>query len=74
MADGPPHPPPALAALLDELLEAQLDTLELVADQVPPGTWVWEAHAEYLRFLQRAGQAMLAAATVNAPLAEGPGR
>jgi len=46
-----------LVELLDELLEATLDTLELAAEVDDPR---WDAHVAYLQALQRTGQGTLA--------------
>lgn len=49
-----------LRELADELLQAQLDTLQLLQRE-DPLSGAWPAHADYLRALTRAGQAILAA-------------
>ena len=60
-APGPVRPawPEQLTALLYELLDAHLDTLELAADLLEER---WRAHLDYLRALERTGRELLAGA------------
>lgn len=51
-------PSTTLVELVDELLEAHVDTIDM-ADRLI-GDSGWELHVRYLQALQRAGQAMLA--------------
>jgi hypothetical protein len=44
--------------LIQELLDAQLDTAELAAELAPEPAW--ELHLDYLRALQRRGAELLA--------------
>lgn len=44
--------------LVDELLEAHLDTVELALE--PRSDFEWSSHVEYLRALHRCGQELLA--------------
>ena len=59
--DAGPHrgmsTPPAVVELLDELLEASADTVELAPET---DDLVWLVHLDYLRALQRLGHATLA--------------
>ena len=48
----------ALVALVEELVEAHFDTIELALARLPPTEW--EGHVEYLRALQRTGLEILA--------------
>ena len=54
----PPSPEP-LTALLYELLDAHLDTLELAKDLLEER---WRAHLDYLRALQRTARELIASA------------
>lgn len=56
---GPPSAarPEPLAALVYELLDAHLDTVDLAKDLREER---WRAHVDYLRALQRAGRELLA--------------
>lgn len=58
---GPLQPawPELLTALVYELLDAHLDTLDLAKDLVEER---WRAHLDYLRALQRTGRELLARA------------
>jgi hypothetical protein len=47
-----------LAGLVEELLDAHCDTVELMGK--PPGEVEWAAHLAYLRDLQRVGNEALA--------------
>lgn len=47
-----------LITLVEELLDALLDTVELTGKH--PVELEWRAHLEYLRALERRGQALLA--------------
>jgi hypothetical protein len=58
MSRRPEPPPPELMALLQELLDAHLDTAELAQEMVLEEDW--EAHLDYLRTLQRRGHELLA--------------
>ena len=51
--------PSELIGLTEELLEAHLDTVEIAGELAPDPEW--QAHLDYLRALQRRGQALLAA-------------
>lgn len=55
-----------LVELAQELLEAQLDTVELAQPDVTDRRW--QAHLDYLRGLQRRGRELLAFVTSH-PLA-----
>lgn len=55
VSDG--RPQPTLVEVLDELLEASADTVELASGATQ---LEWLAHLDYLRALQRLGQASLA--------------
>jgi hypothetical protein len=48
-----------LTALIYELLDAHLDTLELAKDLLEER---WRAHLDYLRALQRAARELIASA------------
>ncbi len=48
-----------LIALAEELLDAQLDTVELIGGRAAAPDW--QAHLEYLCALHRRGQELLAA-------------
>jgi hypothetical protein len=50
--------PTALVTLVEEFVEAALDTIELALD--PPEDIVWRSHAEYLKGLLREANVMLA--------------
>jgi hypothetical protein len=60
-APGPIWPawPEPLTALIYELLDAHLDTLELAKDLLEER---WRAHLDYLRALQRAARELIASA------------
>jgi hypothetical protein len=47
-----------LPSLIQELLDAHADTVELATERT--STLVWEAHLDYLRALQRRAKEMLA--------------
>jgi hypothetical protein len=51
--------PPQIAALVAELLDAQLDTLELGSELSTELRWA--AHLDYVRALRRRGTELLAA-------------
>ena len=50
--------PPSLVIMIEELLEAHVDTIEL-ALELPPELG-WDRHIEYLQALQREMSALLA--------------
>lgn len=50
-----------LAELVDELLDAHVDTIMLTEE--PPDSIVWAAHLDYVRDLQRVGRERLAQLT-----------
>jgi hypothetical protein len=52
------HVPPALGALVYELLDAHADTADLAAELTADPRWA--AHLDYLRALQRVGRGALA--------------
>jgi hypothetical protein len=52
-----------LIDLVYELLDAHTDTVDLASDIVDPA---WEAHADYVRALQRRGREILAVSEYNA--------
>ena len=54
-----PASPEPLTALIYELLDAHLDTLELAKDLLEER---WRAHLDYLRALQRAARKLIASA------------
>lgn len=54
-----PASPEPLTALIYELLDAHLDTLELAKDLLEER---WRAHLDYLRALQRAARELIASA------------
>ena len=58
---GPVRPasPEPLTALVYELLDAHLDTIDLAKDLLEER---WRAHLDYLRALQRTGRRLLAGA------------
>ncbi|WCB96510.1 hypothetical protein DSM104299_05269 [Baekduia alba] len=57
---GSTHDRDALLWLLDELLEAHLDTVEMILGGQSDADWT--SHAEYLKGLQRLGRATIARA------------
>ena len=58
-----PAPPSLLIDLVYELLDAHNDTVALASRIDDPA---WEAHADYVRALQRRGREILAAASAQA--------
>jgi hypothetical protein len=50
-----------LVCLVEELLDAPLDTVEMVLDCGPDADWL--SHVEYLKGLQRHGRAAIARTT-----------
>jgi hypothetical protein len=66
MSSSPEYP---LVALVEELVDASLDTIELALDS--PAESEWPPHVEYLKALQRQANGVLAALV---PAVELPGR
>jgi len=59
-APAPVHGDQHLARLVYELLDAHADTERLARG--PSTQWLWQAHLNYLRDLQRTGREILARA------------